>query len=132
MSEGARDDALQFAVVWEADHGVRFAAAGLPVGKHCAIVALKDVLDQLVGRFAVEVRLLGGLRENGVVGETLDVVRLLWLGEINLAVLLVHLHHASAAFAELEGVQRTDAHDHSNAFAHALPKISSKKLKIEV
>jgi GMP synthase PP-ATPase subunit len=73
------DDPLKLGVLGLADHRVRLAAARLPVGEDGAIVALQDVLNQRVGCLAVDEGLLRLLREDRIVGETLQIIRLLRL-----------------------------------------------------
>ena len=74
VAEASRDDALKVRIIRLANHRVRLTAASLAIGKDCTIIALKNVFDQRKRRFAVHQGLFWSLIEDGIIGETLDII----------------------------------------------------------
>jgi hypothetical protein len=118
VAETARNYALQLLAFGLAHHGMRLATAGLSVGEDSAVVAFQDVGDQRKGGLAVDQGLLGRFCEDGVIGEALEVVGVIGLGQVDLAVLLVDCQDAATPPLQLGTAERTNTHHHANALAH--------------
>lgn len=93
------------------------AASSLPICKNSAIVSLDNMLDKGIGSFAVDMGLLGGLGEDGIIGKTFDVIGLIRFGEVDLVMIVINCHDRFATSLLLGIVEGTNSYNDFDTFS---------------
>ena len=117
MPKTSRDDPLQGLVIRYSNHRMGLAASGLPICKNSSIVPLNNMLDKRIGSFAVNMGLLGGLGEDGIIGKTFDVIGLFRFGEVDLVVIVVNSNYWFATPLLLGIVEGTNSYNDLDTFS---------------
>lgn len=94
------------------------AAAGLAIGEDGSIITLKYILDERVGSFGIDVALQTVIREYMIVGETLQILRLVGFEDGDLVDGLVGTHNRFALQSLLLGVDRPNSNYHFYGLTH--------------